>query len=239
MQRYVASNAQKVIATGPQQRNSESRSRKSKHNQTRASPIRIQVRGKAYAPAMLKIKAVTPIKMTIPSVTVAALGGPGLRRKASAAQIASTRWKNGSQRKLQRNMPAVGVMHNKSTSNSSTSSHLICLTTSRGRRINAATSAAGATNPQANSAAVCGRLREEKSVQFTVHDGRINPGSAAGGTRHCQCAVAACNSRAEPWTKSSNPNHAGAERPKPRATPNSSGNTANVGETLVSRPSRP
>ena len=83
------------------------------------------------------------------------------------------------------------------------SSHLICLTTSRGRQINAATSAAGATKPQANSAAVCGRPREEKSVQFTVHDGRTNPGSAVGGTRHCQCAAADCNSRAEPWTRSS------------------------------------
>ena len=34
--------------------------------------------------------------------------------------------------------------------------------------------------------------------QFTVHDGRINPGNDARGTRHCQCAAADCNSRAEP-----------------------------------------
>ena len=168
---------------------------------------------------MWKINAATPIKTTSPSAAVAGVGDPGFRRKASAAQIASTRWKNGSQRKLQRNRPAVGVMQSKSTSNSNTSSHLICLTTSRGRQINAATSAAGATKPQANSAAACGRLREEKSVQFTVHDGRINPGSAAGGTRHCQCAAADCNSRAEPWTRSSSASHAGAERPKPSATP--------------------
>ena len=220
MQRYVASNAQNVIATGAQQRNSEPRSRNSKHNQTTASPIRIQVSGKAYEPVVWKINAATPIKTTSPSAAVAGVGDPGFRRKASAAQIASTRWKNGSQRKLQRNMPAVGVMQSKSTSNSSTSSHLICLTTSRGRQINAATSAAGATKPQANSAAACGRPREEKSVQFTVHDGRTNPGSAAGGTRHCQCAAADCNSRAEPWTRSRSASHAGAERPKPSATPN-------------------
>src|SRR5215467_670869 len=86
-----------------------------------------------------------------------------------------------------------------------------------------ATSAAGATKPQANSVAACGRLSEEKSVQFTVHDGRINPSSAAGGTRHCQCAAADCNSRAEPWTRSKSASHAGAERPKPSATPKSIG----------------
>jgi len=223
MQRYVTSNAQKVIVTGAQQRNSEPRSRHSKHNQTTASPMRIQVSGKAYEPVEWKINAATSIKTTSPSAAVAGVGDPGFRRKASPAQIASTRWKNGSQRKLQRNKPAVGVMQSKSTSNSSTSSHLICLTSWRARQRSPAISAEGATNPQANSAAVCGRPREEKSVQCTVHDGRINPGSAAGGTRHCQCAAAACNSRAEPWTRSRSPSHAGAERPKPSTTPMSSG----------------
>src|SRR5205814_9435431 len=96
-------------------------------------------------------------------------------------------------------------------------------TSCRPRQTSPAISAAGATKPQANPAAVCGRLREEKSVQFTVHDGRINPGNAAGGTRHCQCAAADCNSRAEPRTRSSSASHAGAERPKPSATPTSIG----------------
>ena len=132
---------------------------------------------------MWKINAATPIKTTSPSAAVAGVGDPGFRRKASAAQIASTRWKKGSQRKLQRNKPAVGVMQSRSTTKSNTSSHLMCLTTSRGRQINAATSADGATKPQANSAVACERPREEKSVQLTVHDGRINPGNAAGGTR--------------------------------------------------------
>src|SRR5439155_24416272 len=81
----------------------------------------------------------------------------------------------------------------------------------------------GATKPQANSTAACGRLREEKSVQFTVHDGRISPGSAAGGTRHCQCAAADCNSRAEPRTRSRSASHAGAESPNPSATPKTIG----------------
>src|SRR5262244_2572219 len=136
--------------------------------------------------------------MTSPSAAVAGLADPASSRNTSAAQIARTRWKNGSHRKLQRNRPEVGVMQSKSTIKSRITSHLIRLTISRGRQINVATSAEAATKPHANSAAECGRLREEKSVQFTVHDGRINPGSAAGGTRHCQCAAADCNSRAEP-----------------------------------------
>src|SRR3982751_4983111 len=121
----------------------------------------------------------TAINTTSARAAVACIADLGFRRKASAAQIASTRCKNGSQRKLQRNIPAVGIMHRKSTRSSNTSSHLVCLTSSRGRQINPATSAAGATKPQANSAAVWGRLRDEKSVQFTVHEGKINPGSAA------------------------------------------------------------
>src|SRR5439155_3509658 len=129
----------------------------------------------------------------------------------------------GSQRKLQRNRAAVGVMQSTSTRTSNMSSHLTCLTSSRLRQTSAATTAAGATRPQANSAAVCGRLREEKSVQFTVHDGKISPGSEAGGTRHCQCAAVGCNSRAEPRTRSKSASHAGAERPKPSATPKSIG----------------
>ena len=38
----------------------------------------------------------------------------------------------------------------------------------------------------------------EKSAQFTVHAGRINPGNAAGGTSHWKCAELSCASRAEP-----------------------------------------
>src|SRR5438477_2274896 len=198
MQRYVARKAQNVITAGVHDRESEVRKKNSKQTQTAASPIKIQVTGKAYAPPMWKVNAATPIKTASPSAAVAGVGDPGFRRKASAAQIASTRWKKGSQRKLQRNRPAVGVMQSRSTIKSNTSSHLMCLTSCRPRQTSPAISAAGATKPQANSAAACGRLREEKSVQFTVHDGRINPGNDAGGTRHCQCAAADCNSRAEP-----------------------------------------
>src|SRR5215468_2062350 len=139
-----------------------------------------------------------PVITTKASAVTAAIDDGNAVCSTSAAQIARTRWKNGSHRKLQRNRPAVGVMQSKSTIESKITSHLIRLTTSRGRQINAATSAAGATKPQANSAAVWGRLREEKSVQFTVHDARISPANAAGGTRHCQCAAAECNSRTEP-----------------------------------------
>src|SRR5215472_18041250 len=161
--------------------------------------------------------------MTKPSAVAAATVDGNTVCSTSAAQIAKTRWKNGSHRKLHRNRPAVGIMQSKRTSKSSTSSHLIRLTSCRARQRNAPITAAGATNPQANSAAVCGLARDEKSVQLTVHHGEISPGSAAGGTRHCQCAAADCNSRAEPWTRSKSASHAGAERPKPSATPTSSG----------------
>src|SRR5256885_7603693 len=118
----------------------------------------------------------------------------------SAAQIARMRWKNGSQRKLHRNSPAAGSIASTSTSTSKARSHLIRLTSVRPREINPATSATGATKPHANSVALCGIRREEKLVHFTVQQGRINPGSAAGGTSHCQCSEAGCNSRAEPRT---------------------------------------
>src|SRR6266436_8802314 len=108
----------------------------------------------------------------------------------------------------------------------------------RPRQMKPAMSAAEATRPQANSVAECGTCLEEKSVQFTVHDGRINPGNAAGGTSHCQCAFGDCSSRAEPSTRSRIASHAGADNPKPSATPKSIGKTDNVGGTLVSRLSR-
>src|SRR5262249_20447923 len=113
-------------------------------------------------------------------------------------QTARTRWKNGSHRKLQRKRPAVGVMHRRSTTKSNMSSHLICLTSFCPCLTTPAIRAAGATKPPTHNAALCGRVREEKSIQFAVHDGRTSPGSAAGGTRHCQCAADDCNSRAEP-----------------------------------------
>src|SRR6476661_420957 len=115
MQRYVASNAQKVSAAGNHDRNSESRNGNSKQNQTNANPRRIQVRGKAYEPVVWKISPAPLVKTASPTTTVAGVVDPGLRRSTSAAQIASTRWKNGSHRKLQRNIPAVGIMHSKST----------------------------------------------------------------------------------------------------------------------------
>src|SRR5215813_3282251 len=176
-----------------------------------------------------------PVRMTKASAVTAAIVDGNAVCSTSAAQIARTRWKNGSHRKLQRNRPEVGVMQSKSTIKSRITSHLIRLTISRGRQINVATSAEAATKPHANSAAECGRLREEKSVQFTVHDGRINPGSAAGGTRHCQCAADDCSSRAEPCIRSRSASHAGADNPNPNATPESIGKTANAGGILVSR----
>src|SRR5204862_2510666 len=104
-----------------------------------------------------------------------------------------------SQRKLQRKTPAVGSMQSKSTSTSETSSHRILPSNARAaiRESRIASSAAhainvaGATKPHLNSAALCGIMREEKSAQFTVQQGRINPGSADSGTIHCQCAALA------------------------------------------------
>jgi hypothetical protein len=65
----------------------------------------------------------------------------------------------------------------------------------------------------------------EKLGQLTVQHGKIKPGNAAGGTSHCQWADAACSSRAEPRTKSRIASHAGADNPKPSATPKSIGKT--------------
>src|SRR5437016_3110503 len=132
------------------------------------------------------------------SAVVAGVADRGVIRSTSAAQIARTKWKNGSQRKLHRKRPAVGSIESKSTTRSRSNSHLICLMSVRPRQMNPATSATGATKPQASSVAECGIRLEEKSVQFTVHEGRISPGNAAGGTSHCESAAGDCNSRAEP-----------------------------------------
>src|SRR6185369_9147669 len=129
---------------------------------------------------------------------IEAVGELGLTLSTSAAQIARIKWKNGNQRKLHRKRPAVGSMQSKSTSKSKISSHLRRRMSKHGRHRNPATSAAGATKPQASSMAVCGIRREEKPIQLTVQPGTINPGRARQGTIHCQCAAAGCDSRAEP-----------------------------------------
>src|SRR5262249_3797378 len=104
----------------------------------------------------------------------------------SAAQSARTKWKNGSHRKLQRKVPAVGIMQSKSKSKSKKSSHFIRRGSRRGRQMKPAMSAAGATSPLVNSVAACGTLCVEKSAQFTVQHGKINPSNARHGTIHCQ-----------------------------------------------------
>src|SRR5439155_26406426 len=114
-------------------------------------------------------------------------------------------------------------MQSNNTIRSRTNSHLSRVMSMRPRQTKPATSVPGATKPHANSVAVCGTLFEEKSVQFTVHEGRINPGNAAGGTSHCQCADGGCSSRAEPCTRSRTASHAGADNPKPSAIPKSIG----------------
>src|SRR5262245_36167768 len=159
MQRYVASKAQNVTTAGNHKRDSELRNANSKQIQTAAITRKIQVSGKPYEPVVWKINPATLVKRTRPKATAAGVAGPDLRCSSSAAQIARTRWKNGSQRKLQRNRPVVGIMQSASTTKSKISSHLICLTSSLPCHRRPAISAAGATNPQANSAAVCGRLR--------------------------------------------------------------------------------
>src|SRR4029453_14873183 len=107
-------------------------------------------------------------------------------------------------------------MQSDSTIRSRINSHLSRLTSMCPRQMKPEITATGATKPHANSVAVCRIFLEEKSVQSTVQEGRINPGNAAGGTSHCQCADGGCSSRAEPWTRSRIASHAGAERPKER-----------------------
>src|SRR5260370_39062351 len=175
MQRYVARSAENVINAGVHFCDSEWRSAISQRHQNAASPTQIHVRGKAYEPVERKINIAVAVKSTRASaikprrgtrILAAFIGWKPMPRSTSAAQIARIRWKNGSQRNLQRKRPAVGVMQSASTTNSNMSSHFIRLTSSRPRHTSPATRAAGATRPQANSASVCGTLREEKSVQF-------------------------------------------------------------------------
>src|ERR1700730_9727041 len=118
------------------------------------------------------------------------VGEFGRTFSTSAAQSAITRWKNGSHRKLHRKTPTVGIIASKSTTKSKTSSHFIRLISMRGRQMNPAINAAGAASPHANSVAVCGTYRAEKSAQLTVQHGRMSPGNARHGTIHCQCASA-------------------------------------------------
>src|SRR6516164_8811128 len=128
MQKYVASNAAKVTNAGSHARNSDSRTKNSKTNQAAASPIKIQVTGKAYEPPARKSDMAIAVRIARTSATVAAGADRGIPCSASPAQIARTKWKNGIHRKLQRKRPAVGIMHSKSTTKSKTSSHLICFT---------------------------------------------------------------------------------------------------------------
>src|ERR1043166_1268646 len=123
MQKYVARNARNVTNTGIHLRNSKSRSKRSKRYQPAARAMKIQTRGNAYDPRTRRINIAIAIKTTTPSAAVAAGADRGIARSASAAQIARTKWKNGSQRKLQRKRPAVGIMQSKRTSKSKRSSH--------------------------------------------------------------------------------------------------------------------
>src|SRR5437764_14148520 len=119
MQKYVAINAMNVTHAGNHHTvyRSESLLRKANSATTQipASAIKIQTNGKAYGPPVRKISIAMAIRTTDPSATVAGIGDPGVTRSTCAAQIARTKWKNGSQRKLQRNTPAAGIMQTKST----------------------------------------------------------------------------------------------------------------------------
>ena len=109
--------------------------------------------------------------------------------RASAAQRARTRWKSGSQRKLQRKTPAVGTIARMKTTSRRASSQPIFFRRARLLTIKPASNAAGAIKPHASSAARCGSSLVEKLDQFTVHEGRISPGHAFQGTSHCQWAA--------------------------------------------------
>src|SRR6266568_5408305 len=153
MQKYVARNARNVTDTRIHLRNSKSRSTSSERYQPAARAMKIQIKGNAYGPLARKINIAIAVKTTRPKAVVATVADRGAIRSASAAQIAKTKWKKGSQRKLHRKRPAVGIMHSKSTSKSKTSSHLICFKSIRPRQRKPAISAAGVTSPHANSVA--------------------------------------------------------------------------------------
>ena len=120
--------------------------------------------------------------------------------RASALQRARTRWKSGSQRKLQRKTPAAGSMARIKTTSRRASSQPILFTRARLLTTKSASNAAGAIKPHASSAARCGSSLVEKLDQFTVHEGRISPGHALPGTSHCRWAAGSRDCRAEPWT---------------------------------------
>src|SRR5436309_15315305 len=99
------------------------------------------------------------------------VGEFGRRFSTSAAQSARTRWKSGSQRKLHRKTPAVGIIARTKMKIRRTSSQRILPQSARPFATNPASKAAGGTRPQASSVAPCCVSRDEKFDQFTVHDG--------------------------------------------------------------------
>ena len=157
-------------------------------SQPRARPRKIQPRGKRWSPLVRKTK--TPMISMITSRSmrnaVKRLCFGENDERASAAQRARTRWSRGSQRKLQRKAPAVGLIARMKTTKSKAVSQRIFFRMARPFTRNPVSNAMGGTRPQASSVAPCGTNREEKFDQFTVHDGRIRPGHAFHGTSHCQ-----------------------------------------------------
>src|SRR5262249_57147173 len=91
MQRSVASKALNVIAAGAHSRSSERLNRISKQNQMAASPIKIQVNGRAYEPAVLKTHIAIPVVTANASAVAAAIPEGNAVCSASAAQIARIR----------------------------------------------------------------------------------------------------------------------------------------------------
>src|SRR4029077_18332449 len=155
-----------------------------------ALPIsrKIQARGKRRSPRVRKTQAPIMSMITSRSMKKAArrLCFCEKNASASAAQRARTRWKSGSQRKLQRKTPAVEIIARMKTTKSKAVSQRIFFRRARPFTRNPVSNAMGGTRPQASSVALCGTNREEKFDQSTVHDGRIRPGHAFHGTSHCQ-----------------------------------------------------
>jgi hypothetical protein len=117
-----------------------------------------------------------------PSACVHAIRIPDSKRLPAIS--ASTTWKSASDRKLNRNIPALGIMQIPSTTASSANSHRSFAKTGDPAHCDRRNHKNKRHEPLVSSIATMRLDRLAKQRPATVHDGRINPGNALNGTVH-------------------------------------------------------
>src|SRR5438094_9676131 len=144
-------------------------------NQTRARLRKIQASGKRCSPPVRKTKA------PIMSMTMSRSMRKAPKRRcfcendanASTAQRARTRWRSGSQRKLQRKTPAVGSIARVNRTRSRASSQRLLFNKARPFEKNPDDNASDGKRLEPSSATPCRTNREEQVDQFNLHDSRV------------------------------------------------------------------